>query len=178
MQKVLMLGAGMAKPVRRLRLETSALENETEWETLDVNSSGNPDYLFDLNNLEHEGNYLPSYGAKFDEIHAYDILEHFGEQGDYKGFFLTFRSFHKALVPGGALVGTTPAHDSVWLWSDPGHRRVITGQTLAFLTKDHYKQLGRTRCTDYREYVEPYWWELDFDKQCDSTAFALKTVND
>lgn len=182
MQRCLMLGAGLAKPVRRLRLEDSAPEGETKWVTLDINPSGKPDHLFDLEALELESPYtdgttigLPE--GEFHEIHAYDILEHFGTQGNYVGFFRTFRALHKALVLGGALIGTTPAYDSVWAWGDPGHRRMISIQTLAFLVKDHYKQLGRTRCTDYRQYIDPYWWVMDtYEQQSDTTEFALRTV--
>ena len=179
-QICLMLGAGLTPPVRVLRLPTSAPDNETKWVTLDINKSGNPDHLFDLGDLEWyigDDKEINLPGGLYDEIHAYDILEHFGRQGDYIGFFRTFSALHRALVLGGHLIGTTPAYNSLWLFSDPGHRRVITIQTLAFLTKDHYKQLGRTKCTDYREFVDPYWWEIEtYESQADVTEFALKAV--
>lgn len=188
MQTALMLGAGLTPPVRRLRLHDSASDDETEWTTLDIDPGGHPNIRMDLGDIEMPvseqitkellSEWKSSTGL-YDEIHAYDIIEHYGQQGNYEGFFRGFSVLHRALKAGGALIGTTPAHDSLWLWSDPGHRRVITIQTLAFLVKDHYKQLGRTRCTDYRRYVAPYWWTIEtYEQQSDVTEFALRAVDD
>lgn len=174
MQKALMLGVGTAPPIRRIKGPDSASEEETKWSTLDISEEANPDYVFDLEDLETQFR-LP--GGPYDEIHAYDVLEHFGRQGNYHGFFNTFKALHQALVPRGLLFLTVPEHNSEWTWGDPGHCRVIQPQTLAYLVKDHYKQLGRTRCTDYRKYVDPRWWvieELQYKGQ--SLEAAMRAV--
>ncbi len=156
MQSALMLGAGTTPCMRRIKGPDSASEADTKWTTLDINDSAKPDHVFDLNDLE-DGRSIP--GSPYDEIHAYEILEHYGRQGDYSGFFTGFRMLHKALVPNGLLFLTVPQDDTTW--GDPGHCRSIQAVTLAFLVEDHYKQLGRTRCTDYREFVAPYWWKIE-----------------
>ncbi len=72
----------------------------------------------------------------FDEIHAYEVLEHLGTQGDAQSFFATFLPFWHALRPDGFLCGTVPSVHSEWAWGDPGHRRVITAGSLRFLDRE------------------------------------------
>ena len=175
MQKALMLGAGTCPPMRRIQGPDSAPEEETEWTTLDISPAAKPDYVFDLEVINGSTYNLP--GGRYDEIHAYDVLEHFGRQGDYRGFFYTFNAFHRALVPGGLLFATVPEHDSIWAWGDPGHTRVILPQTIAYLEKEHYQQLGRTRCTDYRAYIDPQWWKIEeIVHKEGSLEFAMRAV--
>jgi SAM-dependent methyltransferase len=114
--------------------------------TLDVDSSCNPDVVWDLNNLP-----LPFADNTFDEIGAYEVLEHVGQQGDYKAFFALFTELHRILKPKGYLAGSCPMWDQIWAWGDPGHTRVITPASLQFLDQDFYAdQVGKTACTDYR----------------------------
>ncbi len=180
MQRVLMLGAGTCPPMRRLQLPSSAPEAQTIWWTLDIDNTNKPDFVFDLERLEKRAICEPWFphevpGGPYDEIHAYDVLEHFGRQGNYRGFFRGFNAFHRALVPGGRLIATIPAWDSRWVWGDPGHRRTIQPETVAYLVKDHYKQLGRTRCTDYRKWIDPYWWVIEaLENNNGSFEFALR----
>jgi hypothetical protein len=169
-----MLGAGHSEVKRRLIAVSSVPEDETKWLTLDDNKSASPDEVFDLDRLE-KGFTLPWANGFFDEIHAYEILEHFGRQGDFRGFFSTFRAFHLALKPRGLLLGTCPSVKSEWAWGDPGHTRVITAGTLGFLTFNHYDQLGRTASSDYRKFVEPYWWVMEqAEDDGKNLAFALR----
>jgi len=51
----------------------------------------------------------------FDEVHAYEVLEHLGRQGDYRSFFATFANIYRVLVPGGLLLATVPSRYSGWL---------------------------------------------------------------
>lgn len=171
-----MLGAGHGKPQRRLTAPTSAREEITKWLTLDNNPKSKPDYLFDLEELE-KGHHLPVSDGSLDEIHAYEILEHFGRQGDFRGFFATFRAFWQALNLNGLVLGTCPSAQSKWVWGDPGHTRVLSENTFSFLRKSHYEQLGQTSSSDYRSFVAPYWWELEHAlDDGNNFVFALRKV--
>src|SRR3546814_6014455 len=76
----------------------------------------------------------------FDEVHAYEVLEHLGSQGDFRSFFAHFGEIYRALKDGGILFATVPAWDSVWAWADPSHRRVIAPETLVFLDQTQYRE--------------------------------------
>lgn len=94
----------------------------------------------------------------FDEVHAYDVMEHLGTQGDYRAFFAHFAEAYRILKPGGLFCGITPHWHSAWLWNDPGHRRSISLETLAFLNQSTYAgEIGVTAMTDYR-----WLWKGDF----------------
>lgn len=112
---------------------------------LDIDPDCKPDVVHDLNILPYpfEDNY-------FNEIHAVDILEHTGQQGDWRFFFAQFSEFWRILKPGGFIMGACPKWDSPWAFSDPGHSRIISQHTLIFLDQDQYKEVGRTPMTDYR----------------------------
>jgi len=122
--------------------------------TLDWEESCNPDVVHDLNQLPY-----PFDDNMFDEIHAYEVLEHLGTQGDYRFFFDQFSELHRILKPGGWLIGSSPNWDNVWAWSDPGHTRIISPQMLSFLSQAEYeKQIGTSAMTDYR-----FCYEVDFE---------------
>lgn len=89
----------------------------------------------------------------FDEVHAYEVLEHLGQQGHAGSFFDTFRNIWRLLAPEGMLCASVPSILSPWLWGDPGHRRVITAGTLSFLDRTNP---CAPPSSDYRAY-------LDFD---------------
>lgn len=129
-----------------------------EWKeliTLDIDPSCNPDIVFDLGWLEF-GGQLPFPDNHFDEIHAYEVLEHFGKQGYYEGLFKTFTELHR--VCRGYLFGSVPRHDTEFAWGDPGHTRIISPLTLTFLSQAEYKkQVGVTRMSDYRRLYEVDW---------------------
>jgi len=159
-QRCLMIGCGHVRPERRVIAVNSAPQFLTDWVTLDINPDVKPDVLFDLRTLD-SGVRLPFKDEEFDELHAYECLEHFGTQGDFKGFFAEFREFWRILKPAGRFAGTCPAVDGQWVWSDPGHRRVINHNTLSYLTRERYEDLGKTAATDYRREVAPNWWTLE-----------------
>lgn len=121
--------------------------------TLDVDPGVKPDVVHDLNVFPY-----PFDGGSFDEIHAYDVIEHTGTQGDWRFFFDQFHEFWRILKPGGFFVAKVPMWNSPWAWGDPGHTRVIPKESLVFLNRDEYKQLGETAMTDYRQ-----WWKGDFE---------------
>jgi SAM-dependent methyltransferase len=93
----------------------------TQLVTLDIDASTKPDIVHDLNVLPY-----PFLDSTFDEIHAYEVLEHCGRQGDWKFFLDQFAELWRILKPGGFLVATCPMWDGPWAWGDPGHTRVIS----------------------------------------------------
>lgn len=146
----LLLGAGNA------RHKLIAIDGK-KWgdlTTLDIDPDCKPDVLHDLNDRP-----LPFGDNAFDQIHAYEVLEHIGAQGDWRGFFDEFAEYWRILKPGGYLCGTVPAWDNEWAWGDPGHTRVIIPGTWVFLSqKEYQRQIGKTPMTDYRAI-----WKGDFD---------------
>ena len=125
------------------------IEGSTDWSnltTLDNDPDCKPDILHDLDVFPY-----PFEADTFDEIHAIEVLEHCGHQGDVRYFFDQFNEFYRILKPGGLFVATVPMWDSPWAWSDPGHRRVITRYSLVFLSDYEYEQqVGKTPMADYR----------------------------
>lgn len=142
--------------------------------TLDHNVGCKPDVLHDLN--RHP---LPFADSSFEEIHAYEVLEHLGQQGDYAFFFREFSEYWRILVPGGLFFATVPSIRSPWVWGDPSHRRVVSLETLTFLSQDAYgKQAGRTPMTDFRPIYHADF-ELRFsDDDGDHLAFALEAIKE
>jgi hypothetical protein len=148
-KRQLLLGCGASR--------TKLFNPQEPWEdlvTLDSNLDHKPTIRWDLNwplSRRFDAN-------EFDEIHAYDVLEHIGRQGDVEGFFAEFQGYWRVLKPGGLFCGVVPAWDSFWAWSDPGHTRIINEGTLTFLSQEHYKQyVGSSPSTDYR-----YTYKGDF----------------
>lgn len=155
--KTLLLGAGRRR--ERIVADFAAMTVEIkpfagEVVTLDVNTDHKPDIVHDLNIRP-----LPFADNEFDEIHAYEVLEHVGRQGDYKSFFEEFCEYWRILKPGGLLVGTCPHYMNVWAWADPSHTRVLPVETFVFLSQDQYaKQVGISPMSDFR-----YLYKADFN---------------
>jgi len=140
-----------------------------------MDRSKRPHILLDLELIDTGEGRIKRDNETFDEIHAYEVLEHFGKQGDYHGFFRMFRELWRLLKPDGYLVGTSPAHDSPWAWGDPGHTRIISPHCMIFLSYDHYKQLGTSPSSDYRDLIRPCWWKLVHNETKDHTFhFAMQ----
>lgn len=134
------------------RKKLLAMPGENEFKdvvTLDMDPNCEPDVQWDLTHLP-----LPFEDETFEEIHAYEVLEHVGQQGDWKFFFKQFEEFHRILKPGGRMFCVTPCWDSEWSWGDPGHTRIFNKGTITFLDQDAYDQVGETAMTDYRHYYK------------------------
>ena len=150
----------------------------SEWSkdliTLDCDESCNPHIVHDLNHFPY-----PFDSDMFDEIHAYEVLEHCGKQGDWRFFFDQFSELHRILKPGGWMIGSCPNWDSVWAWSDPGHTRIISPQMLTFLSQAEYtKQVGINPMTDYR-----FCYEADFEmwavkEEEHNFGFVMRAIKD
>ncbi len=153
-------------------------DKPAEWSnliTLDIDPNCSPDVLHDLTEFPY-----PFSDNEFDEIHAYEVLEHTGQQGDWVFFFTQFEEFHRVLKPNGYLFGTVPHWLSIWAWGDPGHTRIINNGTLVFLSQKEYsKQVGKKPMTDYRHY-----YKADFDIEMSEQTedgkyiFALKAIKE
>lgn len=162
--KELILGVGSS---RVKKLVVNGRNDWTNLVTLDINADHHPDIVWDLEALP-----LPFADNEFDEIHAYEVLEHTGQQGDYKFFFSQFSEFWRILKPGGYLIGSCPSRNSPWAWGDPSHKRVIQAENLVFLDQSEYvKQVGITPMSDFR-----YIYHADFEciyRADDDTSFTF-----
>jgi SAM-dependent methyltransferase len=133
--------------------------NGTGWSnlvTLDINPDHTPDVVWDLTKKP-----WPFDDNTFEEVHAIEVLEHLGQQGDYKAFFSDFSEIWRVLKPDGVFFGSSPSLDSRWLWGDPGHCRAISPESMTYLCQRAYtEQVGKTAITDYR-----FCYEADFEPQ-------------
>jgi predicted SAM-dependent methyltransferase len=142
MRKELVLGCG-SRIKKDLYLQYfQEFENPV---TLDINPDHKPDIVHDL-----RVHPLPFFDNEFDEIHVYDVLEHLAYQGDYEFFFKEFNEYWRILKRGGHIFGSVPQIGTKWAMGDPSHKRVIQAENLAFLSQDFYKQVGTTKCSDFR----------------------------
>lgn len=147
----LLIGCGNSRRKKLGHTDGSAeFQNLT---TLDIDPACKPDIVHDLEDLPY-----PVEDQSFDEIYAFEVLEHTGQQGDWKFFFAQWSEFYRILRPNGLFIGTVPLWTSPWAWADPGHKRVLPQECFVFLDQEEYeKQVGVTAMADYRGV-----WEGDF----------------
>ena len=139
----LLMGCGSDRTKRMTKIG-----GDKEWQnltTLDNNADHKPDVLHDLRYFP-----LPFDDNTFDEIHAYEVLEHLYQQGDYISFFKEFTEYHRILKPGGVMCITVPAVTSVWALGDPSHTRVMPPENFVFLDQTLYEEVGKTTVSDFR----------------------------
>ena len=148
----LLLGAGSNR-TKKMALKDGP-RDWTELYALDFNIKHSPDILFDLARWNWDFGGIDMY----DEIHAYDVMEHLGQQGDYATFFQQWSEIWRILRPGGHFFGSSPGPTSPWLWGDPGHTRAMSPECLYFLTQPNYDEVGISPMTDYR-----FCYKADFD---------------
>jgi len=166
----LLLGCG-AKRDRIL-----SLPGQGEWgdlTTLDINPEHNPDKIWDISDIP-----LPFDDDTFDSISAFEVMEHVGQQGDWRFFFAQWSDIWRILKNGGVFFGTSPHHLSPWCWGDPGHTRIVGAEQLTYLSQPNYTaQVGITPMTDYR-----FVYKADFDlihsmmNEASQYEYALKAV--
>lgn len=138
--------------------------------TVDLNPACEPDLVIDLSRTmwtmdppavlhrpepdvleEVDGGDLQLRADTFDEVHAYEVLEHIGRSGDYETYFAQFDEIWRVLKPGGFLCATVPSRFSIWAWGDPGHTRIINPASIIFLYRPHYETaVGSGPSSDYR----------------------------
>lgn len=148
----LVLGCGNSKKYKKLYLPDQGREYKNPV-FLDIDPRCKPDVTHDLNNP-----HLPFDNNRFTEIHAYEILEHVGSQGDWRFFFTQFAEFYRVLVPEGLMFISIPHGNGKFAFADPGHTRALSPGVFYFLSQEMYEQeVGKTAMTDYRHY-----WKGDF----------------
>lgn len=151
MSRSLLIGCGQS------RVKQVQYGGRAEWTgaltTLDMNPLCGADVIWDMENLP-----LPFEDASFDEIGAYNVLEHWGRQGDFRRWFDEMAEYHRILKPGGLFGAIVPiGRDAL---ADPGHTRFFEGNYFGFLSQKFYEgnAVLKSCYTDYR-----WYWKLDFD---------------
>lgn len=140
--------------------------------TLDINSDHDPDYVHDLTQLP-----LPFPDESFNEIHAYEVLEHTGAQGDYRFFFAQFSEFWRLLKPGGKIFATVPSIKSPWLWGDPSHTRALPKESLLFLIQPQYDaEVGKTAMSDFRNIYTADFDVVHIAEDENTLGFVLQAI--
>jgi hypothetical protein len=168
----LLIGCGSATE-KRLKANPTDENTWSSLTTLDYNADHKPDVVWDLMCPE----VLPlEWENKFDEIHAYEVLEHLGQQGDYKLFFNQFTAFWRALKPNGYLLATCPSRHSVWAWGDPSHTRILQKEQLVFLEQWRYVAVGHTSMSDFRSIYKADFKIIAAEEDDDSLKFILKAI--
>lgn len=151
MQQSLLLGCGNS------RIKKVYFGNQRDWTgrlvTVDMNPNCGADMVWDLEILP-----LPFEDEAFDELAAYDVLEHQGRQGDYRGWFAEMAEYHRILKPGGVFGIIVPIGADAF--ADPGHTRFFGANHFRMLDQRWYDEqlaLGMP-VTDYR-----WLWTKQFD---------------
>lgn len=168
MRRELLLGCGSR---RQKLLYVDGRDTFSNVTTLDSNSSRNPDVLWDLR--KHP---LPFEDNMFDEIHAYQILEHLAYQGDYEFFFAEFSEYYRILKPEGFFCASVPKKGSIWDIGDPSHKRVIVKENLMFLMQDSYKATRNSSMSDFRDIYKADFCLIFIDESSDNFNFILKVI--
>ena len=174
----LLIGSGHARD-KRLKVPSRPLDDWACLTTLDHNRDVNPDVLCELEDIPW-GTYARALEESFyDEIHAYEVLEHLGRQGDAGSFFQTFSEIYRLLKPNGYLCATVPSRHSPWAWGDPSHTRLITLESLTFLDQSEYIRQCDGKLSPMSDFRNIY--KADFALCCqeddkETFAFVLQAV--
>ena len=78
----------------------------------------------------------PFEDNSFDEVHAYNVMEHLGRQGDAKAFFDEHYEIWRILKPFGRYMGCCPTMKNPWVLAEPSHTRILLPHTFNFLNGD------------------------------------------
>lgn len=171
----LLIGCGSSRN-KRMGVSGSK-EDDSGWQdltTLDNVTSHHPDVVWDLNVMP-----WPFEDSQFDEVHAYEVLEHLGQQGDYVSFFATFSEIWRVLKPQGHLLGSCPSPHSSWVWGDPSHTRAILPESFIFLNQQQYaEQVGVTSMSDFRHIYKADFEPTMLTVKDDTFSFVLQALKD
>jgi hypothetical protein len=125
---------------------------------MDINPNCGADILFDMETVASGGARLPFDDETFDEIGCYNAMEHWGRQGDFRGWFHEAGEYWRVLKPGGTIGIQVPINRDAL--ADPGHTRFFEGNYFGFLSQKFYLRNEELKScfTDYR-----WLWKKDFD---------------
>lgn len=169
MYSELLLGCGRDRGKRMWR------DGKSQWEnlvSLDHDAAHQPDVVHDLERLP-----LPFTDDRFDEIHAYEVLEHTGQQGDWRFFFDQWADFWRILKAGGLFFATTPGLQSPWLWGDPSHKRAVPVECLGFLSQEAYRRhVGSSTMSDFRFYYRADFEIVSAETDGQTNRFVLRAM--
>lgn len=158
MQRSLLVGCGrnLTKQVWRAGHD-KWLGNLT---TMDMNPDIGVDVVFDMDKLHRRffKAKLPFPQNTFDEIGCFNAMEHWGRQGDWRGWFYEMGEFHRILKPQGVMYVLVPIGED--RFADPGHTRFFQTNHFGFLNQRFYDNNAEqnTSCTDYR-----WAWKKNFE---------------
>lgn len=155
-QRSLLIGCG-TNHTKQVQYDGKA-EWAGELTKMDINPNCGADVLFDME-LVAVGNRLPFDDDTFDEIGAYNTMEHWGRQGDFRGWFHECGEYWRILKPGGLMSALVPIGQDAL--ADPGHTRFFHRNWFAFLSQAFYERndVLATCFTDYRGWA----WTKNFD---------------
>lgn len=158
MKRSLLIGCGHSREKKVFQADNPGWAGELM--TVDMSPDVGATYVMDMSKqYDHNGLfYFPSEDESFDEIGAYDSLEHWGAQGDWKAWFSEMAEYHRILKPGGTMGILVPIGGDAL--ADPGHTRFFGKNHFGFLSQAFYKknEEAGTCFTDYR-----WFWKLNFD---------------
>lgn len=165
MRKILLLGAGNDRR-KKVYVPPVTADWNGELVTLDMNPNCGADVVWDLDWITQNQMSLPFKDEEFDELAAYDVLEHIGRQGNWRGFFDEFSEYWRILKPEGTFGIIVPIGDDAL--ADPGHTRFFSATQFGFLSQDFYEgNLGAgAAVTDYRWYWK-HNFVIDFHDEID-----------
>jgi SAM-dependent methyltransferase len=132
-------------------------DGKPEWAgaltTMDMNPNCGADIIWNM-----ESRPLPFEDSTFIEIGAYNCLEHWGRQGDWRAWFDEMAEYHRILKPGGVMGIVVPIGPDAL--ADPGHTRFFHSNHFGFLSQAFYErnEVKKSCFSDYR-----WYWNLDFD---------------
>ena len=151
MKRSLLLGCGNSRDKK------VHIVGEPDWigelTTIDMDPNCGADVIWDLDQRP-----LPFPNDTFDELGAFDVLEHQGKQGDWRGWFDEMAEYWRILKPGGLFFIVVPIGED--RFADPGHTRFIGRNHFGFLNQENYRlNIEANRpMTDYR-----WYWKRNFD---------------
>ena len=157
--EALILGVGNCKERRICPPDRARDFSDVNLTTVDIDPNCNPTHVLDMDAICA----LPFMPETFDEIHAYDSLEHWGTQGDWRGYFDEFERYHTILKPDGCMYIIVPYTTDYF--ADPGHKRFFSMNHFAMLDQRFYKHSleNNLNVTDYRFYWKKHL-EVIFNK--------------
>jgi SAM-dependent methyltransferase len=172
MRRELLVGCGNSRE-KRIRF-TGIPKDWVDLVTLDFAESVKPDVVHDLNVLPY-----PFSDNEFDEIHAYEVLEHCGRQGDGAYFFAQFAEFWRIMKPGGYFCLTVPMWDHPLAWGVPDHSRVLPKDIFITLNPKYYEAVGKplSSVADYRHWLGTTNFVIhDFKETAEQLGLVLQAI--